>query len=72
MTEHDEVRDDLGTDLATELGFEPAVSATGRDDAPVTSRPRSRRRGLRRKVSAVAVLFGALATMRGTAKCGWS
>jgi ubiquinol-cytochrome c reductase cytochrome c subunit len=59
-------------DLA-ELGFEPAVSATGTDGAEEeprstgapTSRPRWRRRALRRKASAFAVLAGALVAIGG-------
>jgi ubiquinol-cytochrome c reductase cytochrome c subunit len=58
-----------------ELGFEPAVSATGADPSAVKagrSRPpaatskRTSRRGLRRRLAAGAVLIGALVTMGGT------
>jgi ubiquinol-cytochrome c reductase cytochrome c subunit len=47
-----------------ELGFDPAVPATGAaDDTP--ARPRSRRTGLRRKLGSAAVLLGALASTAG-------
>ena len=65
-------------DLAAEFGFEPAVSARGVDDtdhagdaeAGTVTRPKSRRRSrrrtaLRRRVSAFAILFGALASVGG-------
>jgi ubiquinol-cytochrome c reductase cytochrome c subunit len=59
-------------ELAAEFGFEPAVSARGTDDAePIANaRPRAtrkprRRTALRRRVSAFAILFGALASVGG-------
>ena len=58
------VKDD--TALDSELGFEPAVSATGVDrETKRTSRP-TRRRGLRRRLGAGVVLAGALVAMGGT------
>jgi ubiquinol-cytochrome c reductase cytochrome c subunit len=54
-------------DLAAELGFEPAVSATG-SDAPAPRRPagpRRRRSALRRRLASFAVLAGALAIVGG-------
>jgi ubiquinol-cytochrome c reductase cytochrome c subunit len=66
------VKDDI--DVETELGFEPAVSATGAasdagTDAGVragkTKRAGKRRAGLRRRLGASAVLLGALASMGG-------
>jgi ubiquinol-cytochrome c reductase cytochrome c subunit len=54
-------------DVDGELGFEPAVSATGRDstDAPRSQRAprRDLRRGLRRRLISGAVLIAALAGM---------
>jgi ubiquinol-cytochrome c reductase cytochrome c subunit len=56
-------------DLEDELGFEPAVSATGAiedDGAPKKAgRPRRRRPGLRRRIGATVVMLGALAAMGG-------
>ena len=69
------VEEDFDVDEDVELGFEPAVSATGADPAEVkaarsrkpAARPkRNSRRGLRRRLSAGAVLIGALVTMGGT------
>jgi ubiquinol-cytochrome c reductase cytochrome c subunit len=61
------VDDDI--DVEAELGFEPAVSATGAadDNAVVTKRVRSskRRPGLRRRVGAGVIMLGALASMGG-------
>jgi ubiquinol-cytochrome c reductase cytochrome c subunit len=58
----------LDADVAAEFGFEPAVSATGKDSSPTTApaarKPR-RRSALRRKVSAFAIMAGALASMGG-------
>jgi ubiquinol-cytochrome c reductase cytochrome c subunit len=69
-------------DVDGELGFEPAVSATGSDSAPVgsdsaaaiaesTASPtaaskRPRRTGLRRRLTAVAIMLGALVAMGGS------
>jgi ubiquinol-cytochrome c reductase cytochrome c subunit len=67
-TERTNVVDDEGTNLAAELGFEPAVSVTGDDSATAEQhRPRKPRRQsrLRRKLSAFAVLVGALGAMGG-------
>jgi ubiquinol-cytochrome c reductase cytochrome c subunit len=57
-------------DVEGELGFEPAVSATGATSeagGAAAARPRAvkRRRGLRRRLGATAVLLGALASMGG-------
>jgi ubiquinol-cytochrome c reductase cytochrome c subunit len=58
-------------DFEGELGFEPAVSVTGAsaDDARPRAEKRpakqGRRRGLRRRLGATAVLLGALASMGG-------
>ncbi len=56
-------------DVDGELGFEPAVSATGSRPAtgPAAARiqPRGRLRGLRRRVTAGAVLLGALVATGG-------
>jgi ubiquinol-cytochrome c reductase cytochrome c subunit len=52
-------------DVDGELGFEPAVSATGREAEPRgTERPK-RSRGLRRRLGAGAVLIAALVSMGG-------
>ena len=67
------VAEEEGADLAAELGFEPAVSATGADDVSATPQPpavrarrrRRRRSALRRRLSAFAILAGALASMGG-------
>jgi ubiquinol-cytochrome c reductase cytochrome c subunit len=62
--------DDL--DAGGELGFEPAVSATGADDSRTARRPRTpgrrnrHRAGLRRRLGAGAVLIGALCAMGGS------
>jgi ubiquinol-cytochrome c reductase cytochrome c subunit len=48
-----------------ELGFEPAVSVTGADPDAAPRRDRKSRRGLRRRLTAGAVLAGALLTMGG-------
>jgi ubiquinol-cytochrome c reductase cytochrome c subunit len=60
------VNDDIDDEI--ELGFEPAVSATGAsvagdDDAGTTRRRRPRARRLRRRIGATVVLLGALAGM---------
>jgi ubiquinol-cytochrome c reductase cytochrome c subunit len=54
-------------DVDGELGFEPAVSATGAEAEPRRSaQPKQRRRsGLRRRLGAAVVLLGALASMGG-------
>lgn len=56
-------------DVDGELGFEPAVSATGAAAAPArpaqTSQPARRRSGLRRRLGAGAVLAAALVSMGG-------
>jgi ubiquinol-cytochrome c reductase cytochrome c subunit len=68
---------ETAADLDAELGFEPAVSSTGADDAAADTRARpvrrssvrrpSRRRGLlRRKIGAVGVLLCALTAVGGT------
>jgi ubiquinol-cytochrome c reductase cytochrome c subunit len=59
------VNDDI--DVEAELGFEPAVSATGAAaDSGDGGRPRPRRRGgLRRRLAASAALFAALVAMGG-------
>lgn len=63
---------EIAADLDAELGFEPAVSSTGADDAadtraPSLRRPARRRRGLlRRKVGALGVLICALTAVGGT------
>ncbi len=61
------MNDDLGTQLDAELGFEPAVSATGvdGDNAGPTSGKRRIRPGLRRRLIATGVLLGALVSMGG-------
>jgi ubiquinol-cytochrome c reductase cytochrome c subunit len=64
------VTEDFGVDadVAAELGFEPAVSATGRDSsptAPAAGRKPRRRSALRRKVSAFAIMAGALISVGG-------
>jgi ubiquinol-cytochrome c reductase cytochrome c subunit len=66
---------DAGDELDAELGFEPAVSATGADLKParagrtsrdtVTAKARRRRGGLARRLSAAGVLLAALASMGG-------
>jgi ubiquinol-cytochrome c reductase cytochrome c subunit len=48
-----------------ELGFEPAVPASATERAPRSPRARSRRSGLRRKLTSAAVLFGALGATAG-------
>ena len=55
------------TDLAAELGFEPAVSVTGAAGAtPAAAKtPRRRRTTMRRKLGAFGVLIGALTSMGG-------
>ena len=60
-------------DTGGELGFEPAVSATGADDSRPARRPRTSGRrnrrhgsGLRRRLGAGAVLIGALCAMGGS------
>jgi ubiquinol-cytochrome c reductase cytochrome c subunit len=60
----DESRPD--TDIAAELGFEPAVSARGEvsSGTPSARKPR-RRTTLRRKAGALGVLLGALVSMGG-------
>jgi ubiquinol-cytochrome c reductase cytochrome c subunit len=58
------VSDDI--DVDGDLGFEPAVSATGAtDEAGATTRPRRRRTGLRRRLGATVIMLGALASMGG-------
>jgi ubiquinol-cytochrome c reductase cytochrome c subunit len=59
------VKDDIDDD--GELGFEPAVSATGADEGVKPARkPRVKRRhSLRRRVAASAILLGALGAMGG-------
>jgi ubiquinol-cytochrome c reductase cytochrome c subunit len=66
---------DVDVDDDVDLGFEPAVSATGADPAtvkaarsrkPTATSKSSSRRGLRRRLGAGAVLIGALVTMGGT------
>ncbi len=59
--------DEEGADLAAELGFEPAVSVTGSDDVatPAAVRRPRRRSALRRRLSAFAILVGALGSMGG-------
>jgi ubiquinol-cytochrome c reductase cytochrome c subunit len=52
-------------DELDELGFEPAVPATGADSAP-RARTRAPRRGLRRRLGSAAVLLAALAGTAGT------
>jgi ubiquinol-cytochrome c reductase cytochrome c subunit len=61
------VAEEEGADLAAELGFEPAVSVTGSDGVatPSTARRPRRRSALRRRLSAFAILAGALASMGG-------
>lgn len=56
-------------DAADELGFEPAVSATGADHTVAPARRKKRRRsrgGLRHRLGAAAVLIAALCTMGGS------
>jgi ubiquinol-cytochrome c reductase cytochrome c subunit len=55
------------TDLAAELGFEPAASVTGAAVAPsaAAKAPRRRRTTMRRRLSAFGVLVGALTSMGG-------
>jgi quinol---cytochrome-c reductase cytochrome c subunit len=59
------VNDDI--DDEGELGFEPAVSATGAsEEGPrAPKRPRGRRGGLRRRIGATAIMLAALASMGG-------
>lgn len=57
------MNDDI--DDETELGFEPAVSATGASEKDGARRPRRRRTGLRRRVGATVVMLAALASMGG-------
>jgi ubiquinol-cytochrome c reductase cytochrome c subunit len=59
------VNDDIDEEI--ELGFEPAVSATGAagDGGAGSPERRRRRGGIRRRVAASAILLGALATMGG-------
>ncbi|HZZ97603.1 MAG TPA: c-type cytochrome [Jatrophihabitantaceae bacterium] len=66
-TERTNVADEEGADFAAELGFEPAVSVTGSDGAatPSAARRPLHRSALRRRLSAVAILAGALASMGG-------
>jgi ubiquinol-cytochrome c reductase cytochrome c subunit len=62
------VNEDLDPESAeTDLGFEPAVSATGseQDARRRTGRRTGKRRSLGRRLGAGAVLVGALATMGG-------
>jgi ubiquinol-cytochrome c reductase cytochrome c subunit len=71
QTEGTSVNEELDTDAGQELGFEPSASATGAD--PEVRRPRGRRktgspgarprRTLGRRIGAVGVLIGALASM---------
>jgi ubiquinol-cytochrome c reductase cytochrome c subunit len=60
------VNEDIDDEI--ELGFEPAVSATGasEQDGGAARRPRRRRGGLRRRLGAAAVMLAALASMGGT------
>jgi ubiquinol-cytochrome c reductase cytochrome c subunit len=69
------VEEDFDVDNDVELGFEPAVSATGADPAavkaarsrkPAATSRRTSGRGLRRRLGAGAVLIAALVTMGGT------
>jgi ubiquinol-cytochrome c reductase cytochrome c subunit len=69
------VEEDFDVDADVELGFEPAVSATGADPSavkaarsrkPAVTSKRNSRRGLRRRLGAGAVLIAALVTMGGT------
>ena len=73
---NDDDLDAASEDTASELGFEPAVSATGTEGADGSAAvdgasPRRNRRalavagGLRRKLGATVVLLGALAAMGG-------
>jgi ubiquinol-cytochrome c reductase cytochrome c subunit len=58
------VNDDI--DDERELGFEPAVSATGASDEAGGTKRRARRRGsLRRRIGATVVMMAALASMGG-------
>lgn len=58
------MNDDI--DDERELGFEPAVSATGAsDEAGPRKRPTRRRGGLRRRVGATVIMAAALASMGG-------
>jgi ubiquinol-cytochrome c reductase cytochrome c subunit len=52
-------------DVEDEIGFEPAVSATGAtgDEGKAKRRPHRRLRGIPRRIGAAAVLLGALAMM---------
>ncbi len=75
MTEENDIDTAVDPGLDTELGFEPAVSATGVDaDVRTVARsgtstgagkPRSARAGIKRRLAAGAVLAGALASMGG-------
>jgi ubiquinol-cytochrome c reductase cytochrome c subunit len=60
---------DADADAEGDFGFEPAVSVTGGADdagaAPRKVRAPKRRAGLRRRIGATAILFGALASMGG-------
>jgi ubiquinol-cytochrome c reductase cytochrome c subunit len=60
------VKDQFDAEAETEdeLGFEPAVSVTGRADSDADQRPR-RRPGLRRRLGAGVLMLGALASMGG-------
>jgi ubiquinol-cytochrome c reductase cytochrome c subunit len=65
VTEEAQDFGDFG-DIDAELGFEPAASSTGADDAPRARKaPRRRTRLVRRKLSAFAVLVGALTAIGG-------
>lgn len=56
------MNDEIDPEIEATLGFEPAVSVTGADDRA----PRPRRRGgLRRRIGAGVLMFGALACMGG-------
>jgi len=60
------VDEDFDVDVDGELGFAPAVSATGAEPSGPRAAPaakRSPRRGLRRRLGAGAILIGALASM---------
>jgi ubiquinol-cytochrome c reductase cytochrome c subunit len=58
------VNDDIDDEV--ELGFEPAVSATGASqEVGAVKRSRRRRAGLRRRLGATAVMVAALASMGG-------
>jgi ubiquinol-cytochrome c reductase cytochrome c subunit len=56
---------DAETEFEDELGFEPAVSVTGRADSDADEPRRRRRPGVRRRLGAGVLMLGALTAMGG-------